>query len=47
VEATETVNEDPYGSGWMIRVRMSNPAEVDELLRDSDYERMVEEEMEA
>lgn len=46
VDATETVNEDPYGSGWMIRVRMSNPAEVDELLSGRDYAREIEEESE-
>ncbi|HXG24834.1 MAG TPA: glycine cleavage system protein GcvH [Chthonomonadales bacterium] len=46
VDATETVNEDPYGSGWMIRVRMSNPAELEELLSDRDYEREIEGESE-
>lgn len=46
IDATETVNEDPYGGGWMIRVRMSNPAEVEELLSDRDYEREIEEESE-
>ena len=34
----ETVNSDPYGAGWMIRVRMSNPAEVDSLLTAAEYE---------
>lgn len=42
-DATETVNDDPYGSGWMIKIRMSNPAELDELLDAADYERLVEE----
>ena len=34
----ETVNSDPYGAGWMIRVRMSNPAEVDSLLTAAEYD---------
>ena len=34
----EKVNEDPYGSGWMIRVKMSNPGEVDSLLTAAEYE---------
>ena len=34
----ETVNSDPYGDGWMIRLRMSNPGEVDSLLTAAEYE---------
>ncbi len=34
----EKVNADPYGAGWMIRVRMSNPGEVDSLLTAAEYE---------
>jgi glycine cleavage system H protein len=34
----EKVNNDPYGEGWMIRVRMSNPGEVDSLLSAAEYE---------
>jgi glycine cleavage system H protein len=34
----ERVNTDPYGEGWMIRVRMSNPGEVDSLLSAAEYE---------
>jgi glycine cleavage system H protein len=33
----QNVNEDPYGKGWMIKVKMSNPAEVDALLSADDY----------
>ena len=32
VDAPETVNEDPYGEGWLVRIRLSDPAEVDSLL---------------
>ena len=34
----EKVNTDPYGAGWMIRVRMSSPGEVDSLLTAAEYE---------
>ncbi|HEX8140144.1 MAG TPA: glycine cleavage system protein GcvH [Pyrinomonadaceae bacterium] len=34
----EKVNTDPYGDGWMIRIRMSNPGEVDSLLSAAEYE---------
>lgn len=34
----EKVNGDPYGDGWMIRVRMSNAGEVDSLLTAAEYE---------
>ena len=34
----ETVNTDPYGAGWMIRVKMSNASEVDSLLTAAEYE---------
>jgi glycine cleavage system H protein len=43
VDAPETVNEDPYGEGWLIRVRMSNPAERDELLGVEAYKKVVHE----
>ena len=33
----QNVNEDPYGNGWMIKVKMSNPSEVDALLSAEDY----------
>ncbi|HKS27150.1 MAG TPA: glycine cleavage system protein GcvH [Pyrinomonadaceae bacterium] len=34
----EKVNNDPYGAGWMIRMRMSSPGEVDSLLSGVEYE---------
>ncbi len=34
----EKVNTDPYGEGWMIRMQMSNPGEVDSLLTAAEYE---------
>ena len=34
----ESVNSDPYGAGWMIRLKMANPGEVDSLLTAAEYE---------
>ena len=34
----EAVNSDPYGAGWMIRIKMSHPGEVDSLLTAAEYE---------
>jgi len=34
----EKVNSDSYGEGWMIRIQMSNPSEVDSLLTAAEYE---------
>ncbi len=34
----ETVNEDPYGEGWLVRIRISDPSEVDSLMDASAYE---------
>jgi glycine cleavage system H protein len=34
----ELVNKDPYGEGWMVKVRMSNPSEVDGLLDAATYQ---------
>lgn len=34
----EKVNQDPYGEGWMIRIEMSKPGEVDSLLTAAEYE---------
>ncbi len=36
--APESVNTDPYGAGWMIKVEMSDPAELDALLDAAGYE---------
>ena len=35
------VNKDPYGEGWIIKVSMANPAEVDTLLSADDYAKLV------
>jgi glycine cleavage system H protein len=43
VDAPETVNEDPYGEGWLIRIRLSEPAELDALLDASAYTQFLAE----
>lgn len=37
----EKVNEDPYGAGWMIRVRLTNPSELEQLLDAEGYEKEI------
>jgi len=37
-DSPEKINEDPYGEGWLVRVRLSDAAEVDELLDNETYE---------
>ena len=41
VDAPETVNEDPYGAGWLVRIRLSDPAEVDALLDVAAYKQVL------
>ena len=43
VDAPETVNEDPYGDGWLIRIRLSSPDEVGQLLDVAGYKKVLEE----
>jgi len=40
-EAPELVNNAPYGEGWMIKIKLSNPAEVDKLLNSTEYEDFI------
>lgn len=37
----ESVNKDPYGKGWMIKVEMKNPSEVSSLLSAADYKALI------
>ena len=43
VEAPETVNEDPYGDGWLVRVRLADPGEADSLLDAEAYRQFLAE----
>jgi glycine cleavage system H protein len=37
-DSPETINEDPYGEGWLVRVKLSDPAEQESLMDSSAYE---------
>ncbi|AYN06324.1 MULTISPECIES: glycine cleavage system protein GcvH [unclassified Flavobacterium] len=39
--APETVNSDPYGDGWMIKIKISNTSELDSLLSDEAYKELI------
>jgi len=40
--APELVNKDAYGAGWLIKIAISNPAELDDLLSAAEYQAMLE-----
>ena len=42
VDGPETVNEDPYGDGWLVRIRLTNPSERDQLLDVAAYRKVLE-----
>jgi len=37
----EAVNKDPYGGGWMIKIKMTDPSELDSLLSPDEYLKMI------
>jgi len=37
----EIINKDPYGDGWMIKIKISDPSEVNSLLKANDYKALV------
>jgi len=37
-DSPETVNEDPYGDGWLVRVKLSDPSETEQLMDAATYE---------
>jgi len=42
VETPEKINEDPYGQGWLVKIKLTEPAEVDDLLDASAYRQLLE-----
>lgn len=42
-ETPETINNSPYEDGWMIKIKMSNPSQKDDLLSDEDYKKLIDE----
>ena len=41
-DSPETINDDPYGEGWMVRIRLSDPSEKDDLMDQATYTAMLE-----
>jgi len=46
LDSPETINEDPYGEGWMIKVRPYDPDEIEDLMDFEEYTEFVEKETE-
>ena len=40
-DEAELVNKDPYGDGWMIRISIDNPADLDDLLSPEQYKELI------
>jgi glycine cleavage system H protein len=47
VEFPQVINEDPYGEGWLIKVRPYNPDEIYDLVDSDEYKALLDEEAEA
>ena len=41
-ERPEMINEDPYGEGWLVRIKLSDPAESDQLMDAAAYRKLLE-----
>jgi glycine cleavage system H protein len=41
-ENPEKINEDPYGDGWMVKVKLSDPSEADALMDAAAYKKLLE-----
>ena len=37
----ELINDDPYGEGWMIKIKISDPSQIEELLSANDYKEII------
>lgn len=40
-DTSELVNKDPYGEGWIVKIKLTDPAELDDLLSPEDYKKLV------
>jgi glycine cleavage system H protein len=40
-ESPERINEDPYGGGWLVRIRLSDPSEADQLMSAAEYRELL------
>jgi glycine cleavage system H protein len=43
-ESPETINDDPYGEGWMVKLKLSDPSEAEALMDAGAYRKMLEQE---
>ena len=43
IDSPEVINEDPYGDGWMIRVELSEPKELEDLMSAEEYREYIKE----
>jgi len=43
IDAPNLVNEDPYGAGWLVRLELSQPSELDALMNSDEYDKFVAE----
>jgi glycine cleavage system H protein len=43
LDEPETINADPYEAGWLVRIRLSNPSEADDLLDAAGYRQLLDE----
>lgn len=43
-DAPDTINKDPYGAAWMIRIEMADPKEAEGLMSAAEYEKFVQQE---
>ena len=41
-DTPERINDDPYGDGWLVKVRLSDPSEVDGLLDVDEYKKLLD-----
>ncbi len=41
-DSPETINNDPYGEGWIIKIRITNPSQIDELMDAAAYAEFIE-----
>ena len=41
-DAPERINEDPYGEGWLVKVRLSDPGEAEQLMSAADYRNLLD-----
>ena len=41
-DEAELINKDPYGDGWIVKIKLSNPEEINDLLSPEDYEKLIQ-----